>query len=195
MCSLFHLLAFLSFLLFFSFFTGGHFSEVICRHWTQNHGYTVLESKNKGERGRKIGRVCVWLRLRVIPKMVDGQSCMFLSLLWLRDKGVRKRGWLLSEKRGVVDELQSEQTGVLWFSSPSHVSTATVAPSEQSHLKSRTRHKMCTQSNLHTNLFLLTEKSWKGGILVNYGSLQSAKITVNCCHLQGALTHYGIFPS
>lgn len=44
--------------------------------------------------------------------------------------------------------------------------------------------------------FSLDWKELKGGVtLVNYGSLQSAKITVNCCHLQGALTHYGIFPS
>lgn len=34
----------------FSFFTGGHFSEVICRHWTQNRAHTVLERENKGEK-------------------------------------------------------------------------------------------------------------------------------------------------
>lgn len=43
----------------FSFFTGGHFSEVICRHRTQNQGYTVLERENKGEGEREIGHVYV----------------------------------------------------------------------------------------------------------------------------------------
>ena len=43
----------------FSFFTGGHFSEVICRHWTHNHGHTVQERENKGAGGRKTGRVYV----------------------------------------------------------------------------------------------------------------------------------------
>ena len=49
--------------LFFYFFTvtGGHFSEVICRHWTQNHGHTVLEreEQRRGRDGDRAMCVCV----------------------------------------------------------------------------------------------------------------------------------------
>lgn len=128
---------------------------------------------------RQRGRVFVW-------------HSSYKACYGKKDKGVKKRqtsGCQLTEEK-----LMSIRWVCLVICGCPFYRVST-APCERSYLKTKTQHKMCTQSNLRTTLFLLTEKSWKGGILVNYGSLQSAKITVNCCHLRGALTHYGIFPS
>lgn len=61
-----------------------------------------------------------------------------------------------------MDEQHREQIGVFWFVSLSYVSRVNVAPSEQSHLKTRTQLKCAPNQTSTQTFFLLTEKSWKG---------------------------------
>lgn len=70
----------LSSLFFFFFSLEGIFLKSFADTEPKNHGHTVLERENKGEGGKEDGSsACVYACDcdYEIPKMVDGQSCMF----------------------------------------------------------------------------------------------------------------------
>lgn len=98
----------------------------------------------------------------MIPKMVDGQSCMFKARCGEgRQRGEEgKEKVALREKTAAVDELETERIAVPLFCLVRPLAAA--APSKESRLKTRVGLKACTDSKPpHKPLFfpLLTEKS------------------------------------
>lgn len=100
----------------------------------------------------------------MIPKMVDGQSCMFKARCGegkQRGEEGKEKVALREKTAAAVDELETERIAVPLFCLLRPL--AAVPPSKESRLKTRAGLKTCTDSKPpHKPLFfppLLTEKS------------------------------------
>lgn len=163
----------------FSSFTWGHFFWSHLPMLNPNHGHTVFEEGKQGS-GREDDRLCVpdWNYGWSLRWWMDSFACF-------KPSTVEAKGWEGPEKysdslkeRGGMWWMSNIGNGLVffWFVSLSYVSRVNVAPSEQSHLKTRTQLK-CAPNQTSTQTFFswlkrvgrgYTGKLWIITICKNY---------------------------